>query len=331
MKALMSHQAGPPESLTLEEVAAPVAGHRQMIVRVVACGVNFPDLLMVADKYQIRPPRPFAPGAEVAGVVESVGSDVRDFAIGDRVMSICSWGGMAEFVAVDEERSVRVPDFLPLDEAAALQLTYGTAYYALAACGGLRSGQGVLVLGAAGGVGLAAVELAKAMGAKIVAGVSSEEKASVALRHGADEAVIYDRGPLDRAARRALACRFRSTVVGSPDVIIDPVGGDYSEAALRAIQPGGRHAVIGFAAGIPEIPLNLVLLKNASIVSAGWGAVVAHEPARARQLIAEVVDLYRLGDIRPYISQRFTLAQAPEALATIGGRGATGKLIVEMV
>jgi len=330
MKALLSHEAGPPGTLRLENVADPVPGADEILIRVIACGVNFPDVLMVADKYQFRPPRPFAPGAEVAGIIESVGAAVGDFAVGDRVMAICSWGGMAEKLAISTTKCVPMPDGMPFDEASAFLLTYGTAHYALAVSGELREGQTLLVLGAAGGVGLAAVELGKAMGARVIAAVSSPEKAAIVRDAGANDVVIYPRGPLDRTALRDLSKQFREACRGGADVVADPVGGDYSEAALRAMRPGGKLAVIGFAAGIGSIPLNVLLFSEASIVAAAWGAVVAKDPARYKQVAGELIELYGKGLVRPRISLKLPLDRAGEALDLLEQRQAVGKMVIDI-
>lgn len=330
MKALLSHQAGGPDSLRLEEIADPVPASDEILIRVIACGVNFPDVLMVADKYQFRPPRPFAPGAEVSGVVEQVGSEVTEFAVGDRVMAICSWGGMAEKLTISPTKCVLMSDAMPFDDGATFLLTYGTAHYALAVSGQLQAGQTLLVLGAAGGVGLAAVELGKAIGARVVAAVSSEEKAAIARQAGADEVVIYPSGPLDRAAKRELTAAFCSACAGGADVVADPVGGDYSEAALRAMRPGGRFAVIGFAAGVGSIPMNVLLFSEASVVAAAWGAVVAKNPAQYKSVARELIDLYQKGLVRPHISQKFPLGLAGEALKVMEGRKALGKIVIEV-
>lgn len=327
MKALLSRTAGVPETLTLEEVPDPVPGPGQLLIRVAACGVNFPDVLIIEDRYQIRPPRPFAPGAEVAGTVAAIGADVDGFAAGDRVMAITSWGGMAELVAVDADKCVAIPDTMPLDEAAALLMTYGTACHALE-CGSAAAGETMLVLGAAGGVGLAAVEIGKARGLNVIAAVSSEQKAQVAREAGANAAIVYSRGPLDRDAVRALAKQLRNTA--DIRLAIDPVGGDYSEAALRALGWGGRLVVIGFAAGIPSVPLNLVLMGDTKIVGAPWGAVVATDPAGFARTAARLLDLYAKGAIRPRISARFPLAEGGQAIAALGARAAIGKVIVEV-
>jgi NADPH2:quinone reductase len=328
MKALISRVPGPPESLALEDVPEAEPGPRDVRIQVAACGVNFPDLLIVQDKYQIKPPRPFSPGAEVAGIVDSVGADVSTVAPGDRVMAVCSWGGMAEKLVVPAARCIHVPDGMPLDEAAAIQITYGTAHYGLKHCGRLAPNERLLVLGAAGGVGLAAVEIGKALGAQVVAAVSSDAKAEIARKAGADSAFVYPRGPFDAATRGALASAFKASLNGGVDVVLDPVGGDYTEAALRSIAPGGRLVVVGFAAGVPSIRLNLVLLKSAQIVAAPWGAVVEKDPAAFRETIGALFDLYAKGMIRPLISRRLPLERGAEALQLLGAREAVGKIVV---
>lgn len=330
MKALLSHEPGPPESLVLEDIRPAEPGDGEICISVTACGVNFPDLLIVADRYQFRPPRPFAPGAEVAGVVARVGPNVSDFAPGDRVMAICSWGGMAEELVVHQSKCIAVPDHMPLAEAAAFQMTYGTAWHALVTAGHLVAGETVLVLGASGGVGMAAVEIAAALGARVIAAVSTEEKAAIARQRGATSAIVYPRGPLDRDQRRALGAEIRKASDGGPQLVVDPVGGDYSEAALRGIRRGGRLTIVGFTAGISSIPMNLVLLNEATIIPAAWGAVVAHDPAGFRQTIAGLLRLYEQGGIHPYISRRFSLADGAAALRSLGDRTTIGKTVIDI-
>ncbi len=330
MKALLSRQPGPPETLAIETVPdlTPKAG--QAVIRVEACGANFPDVLLIEDKYQIRPPRPFAPGAEVAGIVESVGEGVTSVKIGDRVMAICSWGGMAEQLAIAAERCLPVPGEMPTDEAAAFQLTYGTAYYGLKESGRLSAGETALILGAAGGVGLAGVEIAKALGARVIAAVSSEEKAQIAREAGADGTIIYPRGPFDAAGQKNLAALFKEGCGSGADVILDPVGGDYAEAAFRAIAKKGRHVVAGFTAGIPRVPFNLVLFKDAQVVGAPWGAVVAEDLPAYKKAIDELLALYKAGKIRPRIALRLPLDRAREGLDLLLGRQAVGKIVIMM-
>lgn len=328
MKALISRVPGPPELLALEEVPEPEVGAHDVLIRVAACAVNFPDLLIVQDLYQIKPPRPFAPGAEVAGIVERVGAQVSGLAAGDRVMAVCSWGGMAEKLKVPATRCIAVPAGMSLDEAAALQITYGTAYYGLKHCGRLIAAERLLVLGAAGGVGSAAVEIGKALGAEVIAAVSSEDKAEIARRAGADRVFVYPRGPFDTTTRGALTSPFKASLDGGVDVVFDPVGGDYTEVALRSIRPGGRLVVVGFAAGIPSIRLNIVLLKDAQIIAAPWGAVVEQNPAAYRETIDALFDLYTTRRIRPHISLRLPLERGAEALRLLQARQATGKIIL---
>jgi NADPH2:quinone reductase len=235
---------------------------------------------------------------------------------------------MAEKVVVQASKCVAVPDFLPLEEAAALQLTYGTAHNALCGSGQLEAGQTLLVLGAAGGVGMASVEVGKALGATVIAAVSSPEKAEAVRSRGADHVIIYAPGELCRDERRSLAVRFRDTDAGRPHVVLDPVGGSYSEAALRAIRRGGRMVVVGFAAGIPEVPLNLVLFNEAIICAGAWGAVVANQPERYRCTISGVLELYRKKLIRPFITARLPLERGAEALSMLEGRSSIGKVVV---
>ena len=328
----MSHRAGGPECLVQEEVELPSAvadGHVRIAVR--ACAVNYPDVLMIADRYQERPPRPFSPGLDIAGTVQLVGEGVADFAPGDRVLAQVRWGGMAEQVDVAVVRCARIPDSMPFDVAAALVTTYGTARYALQDCAGMQSGETALVLGAAGGVGLAAVEIAKAMGARVVAAVSSPDKAVVATSRGADAVVVYPTGALDAAASKALVAEFRKACgPGGAHAILDVVGGDYAEAALRAIAQGGRLLVVGFAAGIPRLPMNLVLLNRAKILGVAWSADLRTDPDWLRRQLAVLVAMHERGLIHPYIGGRFPLARAAEAIACVAERRAVGKIVVEI-
>jgi NADPH2:quinone reductase len=329
MKALLSKQAGGPETLVLEDVAEPLAGPGQARVAVRACGVNFPDLLIIQDLYQYKPPRPFAPGAEVAGVVDAVGEGVENVRVGDRVLLSPARGGMAEKAVGSAGNCWKIPDAMPFDEAAALLMTYGTSQHALKDRAALRSGETLLVLGAAGGVGLAAVELGKAMGARVVAAASSVEKLALARDHGADEGVQYPAGPLDKTQARALTDRFKAACgADGAQVIYDGVGGDYTEAALRAIGWQGRHLVVGFTAGIPKLPLNLTLLKSCQVVGVFWGEFAARYPAQHAANVAALMALYLDGCIKPAVTERFPLARGAEAIARLGGRQARGKVVV---
>jgi NADPH:quinone reductase len=331
MKALLSVATGGPETLVLEDLADPAPGAGQAVVEIKACGVNYPDVLIIEDKYQFKPARPFAPGGEIAGVVKAVGEGVSAVKVGDRVLGSTGNGGMAEAIALDAGRLTPIPDGMPFDEAAAFMMTYGTSYYALKDRAFLKPGQSLLVLGAAGGVGLAAVELGKAMGARVIAAASSQAKVDLAVKHGAESGVVYPAGPFDRDGQKALADLFKGACGPSgADVVYDAVGGDYAEAALRATAWEGRFLVIGFPAGIPRIPLNLALLKSCDIVGVFWGAAVARDPAAHKQNVSELMDLYAAGKIRPYVSERFPLAKGGAAIAHLAQRKALGKVVVTM-
>jgi NADPH:quinone reductase len=329
MKALFSHQAGPPASLVLEEAADPAPGPGQVVIDVRAVGVNYPDVLIIQDLYQFKPQRPFAPGGEISGVVSAVGEGVAGLKVGDRVIGSCGWGGMQEKVALAAERCIPMPDAMPFDHAAAFIMTYGTSHHALKDRARIKPGESLLVLGAAGGVGIAAVELGKAMGARVIAAASSQEKIDVALRAGADDGLVYPTGELDRGQQKSLSDAIKAKVGGDgADVIYDAVGGDYAEPALRAIAWEGRYLVIGFPAGIPKVPLNLALLKGCDIVGVFWGAFTAREPKRNAGNIQELMDLYAAGKIRPLVSRTYPLAEGAQAITDLAERRATGKIVV---
>lgn len=331
MKAILSKFIGGPETLVLDEADDPVAADGQVVVRVKASGVNFPDTLIIEDKYQFKPKRPFSPGAEFSGVVEAIGRGVCSFRLGDRVMGFSRWGAMAQKVAIDSSRCILIPDKMPFDEAAAFILTYGTSYHALKERGALKSGETLLVLGAAGGVGLAAIEIGKAMGALVVAAVSTREKAALAREHGADRAVIYPAAPVDPLSCKDAARLLKEACdpVGA-HVVCDVVGGAYSEAALRAIACGGRFLVVGFTAGIPRIPLNLPLLKSCQIVGVFWGPWIDRGANHLSRAAAELLEWYQSGKLRPCISARFPLAKAADAIAQLAARKAMGKIIINI-
>ena len=329
MKAVLSKAVGGPETLVLEELPDPVAGPGQVLLTVKACGVNYPDVLIIEDKYQFKPERPFAPGGEVSGLIAAVGEGVSRFKVGDRVLASTGHGGMAQMLALDEARCTAIPDAMPFDEAAAFILTYGTSYYALKDRGHLKAGETLLVLGAAGGVGLAAVELGKAAGARVIAAASSQEKVDLAIAHGADAGVVYPRGPFDKDGQKALANLIKEACGPNGwDVAYDAVGGDYSEATIRAAGWGGRFLVIGFPSGIPKIPLNLTLLKSCDIVGVFWGASVARDPKGHAQNVKDLMALYAEGKIKPHVSERFPLARAGDAIAHLASRKAMGKVVV---
>ena len=279
MRALLSKAPGGPETLVIDDLPDPVAGKGQVVVAVKACSINYPDVLIIEDKYQFKPPRPFAPGSEISGVIDSVGEGVTGWAPGDRVIATTGSGGLVEKVAINATSLFRLPEGRSFAEGASLLLTYGTTIHALLDRGHLAEGNTLLVLGAAGGVGLAAIELGKAFGAHVVAAVSSEEKAAVAKDAGADVTLVYPRAPFDKDQSKALADQFKAALgPGGADVIYDPVGGDYAEPALRAIGWEGRYLVVGFPAGIPRLPLNLTLLKSCDVCGVFWGAFAARDP-----------------------------------------------------
>jgi NADPH2:quinone reductase len=329
MRALLSRRPGGPETLELDEIPEPVAGLGQVRIAVQACGVNFPDFLIIQDLYQFKPPRPFAPGSEVSGIVDAIGAGVEGLHVGDRVLMSPARGGMAQKVVGPAENCWRIPDAMPFDEAAALLLTYGTSQHALKDRAQLKSGETLLVLGAAGGVGLAAVELGKAMGARVVAAASSEVKLALTRERGADETVQYSTGALDKVAARALTDQLKSVCgAGGAQVIFDPVGGDYTETALRAIGWQGRHLVVGFTAGIPKLPLNLTLLKSCQIIGVFWGEFTARQPRQHAANVAALMALYLDGRIKPAITERFPLQRGMDAIARLGARDARGKVVV---
>ena len=331
MKALLSRQAGGPESLVLEDIPEPVPGRGEVLISVRAVGVNFPDLLIIQDLYQIKPPRPFAPGGELSGVVEKLGEGVTNVKVGDRVLVSPVRSAMAEKAIGNANNCWKIPDSMPFDQAAALLLTYGTSQHALKDRAQLRSGETLLVLGAAGGVGLAAVELGKAMGARVIAAASSADKLALAREHGADDGVQYPAGPLDKTAARALTDAFKAACgADGANVIYDGIGGDYTEAALRAIAWQGRHLVVGFTAGIPKLPLNLALLKGCEIVGVFWGEFTNRFPKVHAANVAELMALYLSGKIKPAVTERFPLARGGEAIGRLGSRAARGKIVVTM-
>ncbi len=313
---------GPPESLVVEEVDDPRAGDRQVVVDVMACAVNFPDVLIIQNLYQFQPPLPFSPGAEIAGVVSSIGSAVDGVQVGDRIFASPGWGGLAEKIAVDAGSLIPIPDGIDFAAASSFLYAYGTSHYALKDRGDLQPGETLVVLGAAGGVGLAAVELGALMGANVIAAASSDDKLELCREYGASTTINY--------ATEDLKLRIRELTGGAgADLVYDPVGGPYSEPALRSTAWEGRFLVIGFAAGdIPAIPLNLALLKGCQIVGVFWGAFVGREPDRHRRNVEELVDWWRTGRLRPHVSSTYPLERAGEALRELVDRKAKGKVVV---
>ena len=331
MKALLSRAPGGPETLELAEIADPIPGPGQVLIATRAAAINFPDTLMIRDLYQFKPARPFAPGGEVAGVVESVGAGVTRVSPGDRVLALTMHGGLAEKVLAPESKTFAIPDNVDFETASAFLFTYGTTIHALKDRGHIRPGDTLLVLGAAGGTGLSAVELGKAYGARVVAAVSSEEKAAVVRAAGADAVVIYPQAPLDKDQSKALAAAFKTACgPNGANVVYDAVGGDYSEPALRATAWEGRFLVIGFPAGIAKLPLNLMLLKSCDVCGVFWGAFTERDPQRFEAEVAELLDLLTQGKIGPRISQTLPLERGGEAIALLTDRKATGKIVVRI-
>jgi NADPH2:quinone reductase len=331
MKALLSHAVGGPNTLRIDDVPSPVAGPGELLVKVRAAAINYPDVLIIEDKYQIKPPRPFAPGGEIAGDVIGIGEGVEGWAIGDRLVAVPGFGGLVEEIVIGAKSAFRLPPSRSYVDGAALILTYGTSIHALYDRGHLQAGQTVLILGAAGGVGLAAIELAKAKGARVVAAVSSDEKAAAAAKAGADVTMVYPRGPFDRDGQKALAEQFKAAVgPKGADMIYDPVGGDYAEPALRSIGWGGRYLVVGFPAGIPKLPLNLTLLKSCDVCGVFWGAFAARDPAANAAHVETLFRLWDEGRIAPVVSKTYPLEQGGAAIADLAARTVVGKLVVTL-
>lgn len=332
MKALRTHAAGGPETLVLDDLPDPAPGAGQVLVRVHACSINFPDTLMIRDLYQFKPERPYAPGSELAGTIEALGEGVSGWSVGDRVMAMTLNGGLAEKVVVPASSLFALPDDVDFPTGASLLMTYGTTIHGLKDRGHIKAGDVVLVLGAAGGVGLSAIELAKAYGARVIAGVSTEEKAAVAREVGADDVVVYGRAPFDKAQSKKLAEAFKAACgPAGANIVYDVVGGDYSEPAVRAIAWEGRFLVVGFPAGIARLPLNLMLLKSCDVCGVFWGGFIAREPEKFRAQVSELFDLLKAGKINPRISSRFSLDEGSAAIAMLENRQAMGKVVVEMI
>jgi NADPH2:quinone reductase len=322
MKAVLCKKLGPPEALVVEDVPSLTPQPGQVVVSVRAAGVNFPDTLIIQGKYQFKPEPPFSPGGEAAGIVKAVGEGVTNVKPGDRVIAAATWGGFAEEMVADADRLVPMPDGMDFVPASAFILTYGTSYHALKDRANLRPGETLLVLGASGGVGLAAVQLGRAMGAKVIAAASSDAKLEVAKRNGASEVINY--GTED------LRSRIKQITGGKGvDVVYDPVGGPYSEPALRDMAWNGRFLVVGFAAGdIPKIPLNLALLKGCAIVGVFWGAFTRNEPERNRRNNQELLEMFMQGKVAPHIHATYPLDRAAEALNEVLYKRVSGKVVL---
>jgi len=322
MKAVVCKQYGPPESLTFEELPSPRPGPGEVVVSVKAASVNFPDVLIIQNKYQYKPPLPFSPGSELAGVVKEVGADVEGCKPGDKVIAFTTYGAFAEEVKTEASRLLPMPEGMDFPSAAAFLLTYGTSDHALRDRGALRAGETLLVLGAAGGVGLAAVEIGKALGARVIACASSAEKLAVCRQHGADAVIDY--------AAEDLRERIKILTDGrGVDVVYDPVGGPYTEPAFRSVAWRGRLLVVGFAAGdIPKLPLNLALLKGAAVVGVFWGDFARREPRRFAESVRRLAGWYREGKLHPHVSQTLPLARAADALKLMAARQVKGKIVL---
>jgi len=322
MRALLCKKYGPPESLVVEEVPDPIAGDGEVVVRVHAAGVNFPDVLIIQNKYQFKPELPFSPGGECAGVIESVGKNVSHLRPGDRVLAYTTYGAFAEKIRCSAAGVIPMLDDLDYVTGSAFVLTYATSYHALVDRAALKAGETLLVLGASGGVGLSAIEIGKALGARVIAAASTVEKLAVCKEHGADELVNYEEGDLKGKLKELTAGK-------GCDVIYDPVGGRFAEPALRSCAWRGRYLVVGFAAGeIPSLPANLTLLKGCSVVGVFWGDYARREPGR---LLADLQQLFawlKQGKLRPHIAGTYKLADGGAAISALAARRVSGKLVI---
>ena len=312
----------------MTELPDPTPGAGELLVRIRACAMNFPDVLIIEDKYQLKPPRPFAPGGEFAGEVIRVGEGVSGWAVGDRLIAATGFGGLTEQIVIRASQAIRLPQDRSFEEGSALLLTYATVIHALVDRGRLQAGQRLLVLGAAGGIGIASIEIGKALGARVIAAVSSDAKAQAARAAGADAAIVY---PTNTSNPRALSQLFKDAVgPDGADVILDPVGGDYSEAALRSVAWEGRFLVVGFPAGIARLPLNLTLLKSCDVCGVFWGAFAARDPHANAAHVAQLFRWWDEGKIAPRVSATYPLERAGEAIAALRDRKAVGKLVVTL-
>jgi NADPH2:quinone reductase len=323
MRAVLCKAYGPPESLVVEEIDDPTPEPGQLLIDVKACAINFPDVLMIQDLYQFKPPLPFSPGGEIAGVVSAVGDGVEGFTLGQEVFGSVGSGGLREKLALKASSAIPVPRGLSLPQAASVLSAYGTSWHALRDRADLQPGETLVVLGAAGGVGLAAVELGAMMGATVIAAASTDKKLAVCRDHGASLTINYE--------TEDLKLRIRELTDGKgADVVYDPVGGPYAEPALRSTAWEGRFLVIGFTAGIPKLPLNLPLLKACSVVGVFYGAWAAREPERNRRNLEELVEFIEAGKIKPHVSVTYPLERAAEAIRELADRRAEGKVVVVM-
>ena len=330
MKILHCKEYGPVENLVWEDIDSPEPGENEVLVSIKAAALNFPDYLIVQGLYQFKPDLPFAPGNEGAGVVKKIGKNVTRFKEGDRVYFMAPYGAFAEEACMNEFGVFPIPDDVSFELAASYQMAYGTSYHALIQRGELKKDDEVLILGASGGVGLAALDIAKAKGARVVAGVSTEEKAKVCKEYGADDVVVYGLGPADKDAAKALSAELKSkSIKGGYDIIYDPIGDCYAEPAFRSIGWKGKYLVVGFAAGqIPKLPINLTLLKGASVVGVFWGAFTGREFEENQKNIKDINSMLIADEIKPLISKKIPMEQAKEAINLIGSRGVVGKVVL---
>ena len=332
MKALQCVELGGPDKLEINEVDSPSAIPGHVVIDVKSGSINFPDVLMIQGLYQFQPPLPLTPGGESAGIISEVGEDVTKFKVGDKVFAMTGTGAFAEKILAHEASCTLIPDSMDYDSAAALSMTYGTSLYALKQRANIQPGETLLVLGAYGGVGIAAIELGKAMGAKVIAAASTQDKLDMCMAHGADKGFIYPSGNLDRDQQKELSNKIKELTGGvGANVVYDPVGDSYSEPCLRATAWEGRYLVIGFAAGeIPKIPLNITLLKGCQIVGVFWGAWVGMCPDENNKNFAELFKLHAEGKINPEVSQKYTLENSADAFLHLANRKAKGKVIINM-
>ena len=329
MKAFLCKEFGPVDSHTVEEIEDPVAGPGQVVVDIKATGISFPDVLIVQGLYQFKPPFPFSPGSEISGVVSSVGEGVTMHKVGDRVMGSIGSGGLREKGVYLEQQLMPLPESMDFNTAAGFPLNYGTTYHAFKQRGELKEGQSVLVLGAGGGLGITAIHIAKAMGARVIAAASSQEKIDLCVKEGADEGIIYERD-MDRDLQKKFSDEIKELTGGGVDMIYDLVGGDYAEPALRAIGRHGKYLVIGFTAGIPKMPLNLTLLKECQIVGVFWGQFAAIDHAENAQNFKELFELHAEGKIKPFVTETYSLEESAKAIKTLEDRKVLGKVVVNM-
>ena len=322
MKAILCKAYGPPETLVVEDIPSPLPGPGEVVIEMRAASLNFPDVLIVQNKYQVKPPLPFSPGSELSGIVKDVGEGVTRVKVGERVMAFTTYGAFAEEVKTHESRILPMPEGMDFPTAAAFILTYGTSDHALSDRGALKAGETLLVLGAAGGVGLAAVEIGKALGARVIACASTDDKLAVCREHGADETINYSSEDLRDRIKQL-------TGTNGVDVVYDAVGGAYTEPALRSTAWRGRLLVVGFAAGdIPKIPLNLTLLKGCSIVGVFWGDFTRREPQVFAARVKQLGDWFQQGKLKPHVSATLPLERAVEALQMMASRQVKGKIVL---